>query len=218
MSLQYSPLPTFAQDVTYEGRNAERRTTQQNSLNLGVGKQYTYPVDEVGEGVLLNFTVAANDENIAVDCFIYDEEGRENPITDRTMLQVAMLGRGMTVGEAHAIDDTDTSLDKGGTPSTDYPYLQRYKNTPTGTETEYTIYRGTINDKWIVLTYQPIVKERYSRLYFNVRNTSTEGDRMIHHMSIQRIKFVDLLARPVDEDLTHELEADVVVRPTYAGV
>jgi hypothetical protein len=62
------------------------------------------------------------------------------------------------------------------------------------------------------------IKEGDSRLYLNMRNASTEGDRMIHHMSIQRIRFVDLTAPPTDEDLTHELEADVVVRPTYTGV
>jgi hypothetical protein len=72
------------------------------------------------------------------------------------MLQTAMLGRGVTVGEAHDKDSDLTSLDKGGTPSTEYQHLSRYKDTTTGTETEYLNYRGTIDDKWIVLTYQPV--------------------------------------------------------------
>ena len=205
----------FAQDITLGNRKAERRNFVTNGINIGAGKSYPYPIDEGGEGILLSFTVAVNDENMVVDCFLYDEEGRENPVNDRSMLQVAILGRGMTVGQAHAVDDSGTSLDMPGTYNPSYPWLSRYKFTPTGTQIEYTSYRGTIDDRWIVLTYTPVVRDTYTRLFFNVRNENTDGDRMIHHMSIQRIKYVDLNASPVDEDLTtHELTADLMTSNT----
>jgi hypothetical protein len=211
----YKRPPDFAQNTVFQGRKAERRNFVTAGINIGAGRSYPYPIDEGGEGVLLSFTVAVNDENMVVDCYIYDEEGRENPLNDRSMLGVAMLGRGMTVGQAHAVDDSGTSLDMPGVMNTSYPWLSRYKFTPTGTEIDYTTYRGSIDDRWIVLTYTPVVKEQYSRLFFNVRNENTTGDRMIHHMSIQRIKFVDLTSSPVDEDLTtHELTADVLTGST----
>ena len=181
----------FVEDVRYQGRKAKRVNIETNKINIAAHSSYDYPIDSAESGVLIAFTVAVNDPSIAVECIMYGDDNSEDIINNRTMREVAMLGRGLTLGEAEALDPDSTSLDKGGRPHAARPYLARYKNTFTGTETNYDLLKGTENDKWIVLEYAPTLPQQYSRIYFNIRNDRETGDRLIHHLFVSRIRFID---------------------------
>lgn len=175
----------------FQGRLARRVDIQTNRINVNAHSRWDYEIDIAEQGVLIGFSIAVNDPLLAVDCSVFSSDGSETIVTTQTMREQVILGRGMTLGEAEATRPDGTSLDKRGTPHSIKPYVSRYKHTFTGEETDYEKIKGTEDDRWIVLEYAPVIRENYHRIFLSVRNTNETGNRMIHYLSLSRIRFVD---------------------------
>lgn len=176
------------------GDVVKRINYETNSVGIKAGSYFDYKLDtreEIGE--VIYFNVSVNDPGIAVICTMYDSRHGETPLTNMTMRRTAVLGRGMTLGEAESVIPDGkggfVSADKGGIPHPVVPYLSRYKHTFTLSTMKYENVVGTDDDRWIVLEYAPVRTTRYNRMIFNIKNTST-NDRMIHVVSLQRIRYL----------------------------
>ena len=176
------------------GEIVKRINYETNSVGIRAGSFFDYKLDTgLENGEIIYFNVSVNDPEIAVQCTIYDSKYGETPLTNMTMKRTAVLGRGMTLGEAESLIPDGiggyVSADKRGTPHPVVPYLSRYKHTFTRSSMTYANVRGTDDDRWIVLEYAPVKTTRYNRMIFNIENKSNT-DRLIHVLSLQRRKFL----------------------------
>lgn len=189
-------LKVFESDpyVLSTGDIVKRINYETNSVGIRAGSYFDYKLDTgIENGEIIYFNVSVNDPGIAVICTIYDSRYGETPLIDATMKKTAVLGRGMTLGEAEALIPDGvggyTSADRRGTPHSVVPYLSRYKHTFTLSTMKYQNVVGTDDDRWIVLEYAPVRTTRYNRMIFNIKNTS-DNNRLIHLVSLQRIRYL----------------------------
>ncbi len=146
-------------------------------------------------GYLVSFILAVNDPLMALKVFVKGLGENGYNLADYSMRKMAMLGLGMTLGEAEEPIYTvegQTSRDLSGQPSLEYPYLMRWKDLPTGTETDYEVYKGTESDAWIVAGYTPKIYPKFNSMYFDVYNSNPEGTRLIHYLQIKRFIIMDV--------------------------
>lgn len=195
---------TGANAITYMGMPAVEIVTTIKSLNLAPGfdlASSNLNLDFQENGVLNGFTVAVNDPGIEVDCFIYGSDGNSTALQDFDMQFTAALSRGLTHEQAISVGPLGQSLDPVGTPDPDWPWLRRYRFTfslaAIKANLTYPQVAGTFDDAWIVLSYTPLIKKGYTRLYMNLNHISgtgpffnnTEQNAIIHFMQVSRIKF-----------------------------
>lgn len=141
-------------------------------------------------GYLISFHFATNDPQMSLKVYAKGHGETGFSIADYSMQKMAMLGLGMTQGEAEEIVYTtegQTSRDISGKPSDENPYLVRYKHLPTGTETDYNVYKGTSDDAWIVASYAPKIPPKFTTLFFDVFNGNSTGARLVHYLEIKRL-------------------------------
>lgn len=194
----------FESDLIYQGRRAKRVNFTTNKITLSPNTSFYNPINFEEYGELISFTVAVNDPGMKVVCFIYDQDGSPEEINNRTMREVAILGRGMTLAEAEELLPTNIARDINGMRHPVRPWLSRYKHTFSDPMSLYDEVKGTEDDKWIVLEYTPEIRETYSRIYFTVQNPLNEP-RIIHHMTISRIVFIDVFKTNVISKQQEEL-------------
>jgi hypothetical protein len=194
----------FESNLIYQGRKAKRVNFTTNKITLAPRTYFYNPINFEEEGELISFTVAVNDPGMKVICFLYDQDGTAEEIVNRSMREVSFLGRGFTLAEAEEVLPIEVSIDKSGKRHPVRPWLSRYKNTFSQPNQLYNDVKGTENDKWIVLEYTPEIRETYSRIYFTVQNPLNES-RMIHHMTISRIVFIDVFKTNVVSKQAEEL-------------
>lgn len=179
----------FDQIIVYKGRLAKRVNNTAEKIKLAATSEYPQPIESKVGGELVGFTVATNNPEMKVTCFIYDGEGDVDTIVDSTIKEVTYLGYGMTHGEAIETDGMGLSVDKTGSPHPIKPYVLRYKSTRSSLALTYAEAEGLPEDEWYVLDYAPVIKEAYSRLFFNITNKFTE-QRMIHFLTFRRIDYI----------------------------
>lgn len=180
--------------TTYAGLPAFRIDVAIGPITLGAGDDMANPIDVAKTGVLLGWTVAVNDPNMVITSIIYGDNDTSTTLWDDTIEAISYLGRGLTQGQAEAVSSgvVQYSLDLQGTKDDMWPWLQRYRSTPSKNamvnNIQYAQYAGTKDDKWLVAAYTPTVKEGYSRMTLNVTNNSA-NPRMILKLQISRIEF-----------------------------
>lgn len=178
----------------YKGRKAEDISWSIGSLfKLDPGNEYPYGIDEAEEGELEYFGVLVNSEDIYVVCYTYDEDNRPTTIVEDNMRSLAKKGRGMTLGEATALDHNGVSLDKGCRPHPIMSYLARSKHTFSygHLSDNYEDVEGTDNDRFYVIEYAPIRRAQpYKHLFFTIENRGND-QRAIHEAFVKRVAFTD---------------------------
>jgi hypothetical protein len=180
--------------TTYAGLPALRIDVAIGPLTLGAGDDMANPIDVSKTGVLLGYTVAVNDPNMRITSIIYGDNNSSTTLWDDTVEAISYLGRGLTQGQAEAVSSGTIaySLDIQGQKDEMWPWLQRYRSTPSKSamqnNLQYSDYAGTKDDIWLVCAYTPAVKEGYSRVYLNITNNSA-NPRMILRLQISRIEF-----------------------------
>jgi hypothetical protein len=180
-----NPAITYfkGQPVRYVSFSTEAISINANSIYTGV-QVIRF------KGILRDFSCTVNDENIEVFVQIKDHENGRIVINDKTMKKISLIGRGISHGETQP-DVTGTSRDVVGVRHPIKPYLMRYKNQPTGTETDQSIYAGTDDDLYITLDYAPDEPYEFTELVFNVINTNSQGiSRLIHFLEIGVLQII----------------------------
>lgn len=151
--------------------------------------------DYYEEGRLISFSITCNDPDMIPIVFIENTAGSRNIINDLSYREAVTLGRGMTLGEALSTtvirNIGQTSRDISGQRHLIFPYVARFKNTFTGVETDYSKIKGTADDKYFVMNYEPVEYIPYRRLYIDVFNGSADGNRMIHRIEVKRLIYED---------------------------
>ena len=151
--------------------------------------------DYYEEGRLVSFSITCNDPDMIPIVFVENTAGSRNIINDLSYREAVILGRGMTLGEALSTTKLQnigsTSRDISGQRHLIFPYVARFKNTFTGTETDYATIKGTADDKYFVMNYEPVEYIPYRRLYIDVFNGSSDGTRMIHRIEVKRLIYED---------------------------
>lgn len=189
----------------YEGENVITETFVMQSLSINPLQGMDTPQYFSEAGYLISFLVACNDPLFALKVYIKGVDNTGYAVADYSMQKMAVLGLGMTQGEAEEViftEEGQSSRDISGTPSTERPYLQRYKHLPTGTETDYEKYKGTFDDVWIVAAYNPKLYPKFTSLYFDVYNGNPQGSRMIHYLEIKRLIISPDISSSSPPDLT----------------
>lgn len=204
------PLVTRAYSLpfVYEGNNVITDTFISQSLSINPLQGMDTPQYFPEPGYLISFMVACNDPLFALKVFIRGIDNTGYSVADFSMQKMAALGLGMTQGEAEEIiytDEGQSSRDVSGQPSTERPYLQRYKHLPTGTETDYDKYKGTLDDKWIVAAYNPKLYPKFNSLYFDIYNGNQSGARLVHYMEIKRLIIIQDNASKDKPQLSHNI-------------
>ncbi len=192
----------------HNGQVAQAAVEILNKVNIDANSGIASPFNYTENGEIESFEVAVNDPAIRIECVIENSLAQSEIINNYTMRELVIKGRGMTLGEAESTFDEEegpTSRDISGAKSDVFPYVARYKNTATGQETNYDVYKGTEFDKWIIIRYEPRYRKPYSRLFFNIFNTSSEGSRIIHSLELRRIIYTDTVADNATHDYTKTL-------------
>lgn len=184
---------SYGDPFYHEGRLV--RYTRYFAINMEVAQNQSMTgyQDYYEDGRLVAFSISCNDHDMIPIVFIENSAGSKDIINDLSYKEAVVLGRGMTFGEATSQVRTPqgfTSRDISGQRSTVFPYVSRYKDTFSGTNTEYEQIKGTIDDKYYVMEYQPDLWVPYKRLYIDVYNGSTSGTRLIHRMEIKRLVYI----------------------------
>ena len=159
---------------------------------IAASRHWDSPISYEETGYILGFLVAVNDPEMRVIFKIEGEDRTEIMIHDHTMTETALLGLGMTYGEFISKNPVGggTSRDIRGTKHSTRPFLSRAKTTFTGEETIYDRIKGSIDDKWIVLEFDPELPRKYYAFSLDVENTNGEGDRLVHEIYVDRMVVV----------------------------
>jgi hypothetical protein len=221
IKVNQNPAITYfkGQPVRYVSFSTEAISINANSIYTGV-QVIRF------KGILRDFTCTVNDENIAVFVQIKDHENGRIVINDKTMKKISLIGRGISHGETRE-DVTGTSRDVVGVGHPIKPYLMRYKNQPTGTETDPLVYAGTDDDLYITLDYAPDEPYEFTELVFNVINTNSQGiARLIHFLEIGVLQIISdenykregeyVLPKDVSDKVNEEVLGDQKVNAAKA--
>ena len=203
----------------YKGRKAKRINVTTERITLAPNTEWSSTIDFNESGELLAFTVDVNDPGMVVMCFVYDEDGSPEPINDRSMHGTVAIGRGMSVLEAYETRPDLSSVDRSGIRHPYRPYISRFKSTFTTVSMDYELIKGSDDDRHIVMEYAPDFRELYNRIYFTVQNPTTNA-RMIHYLTISRVKFIDVyqkksIPKPTEEllNLSRRVARNGTIRP-----
>lgn len=179
--------------MIYEGHTVIVESIVIQNLSVAALQGMETPQYFSEPGYLLSFLVAANDPLIALKIFAKGQGETGYSVADYSFRKMAMLGLGMTLGEAEELvytEEGQTSRDLSGIPSTEHPYIKRYKHLPSGTETDYEVYKGTEDDCWMVAAYNPKLPAQFNTLFFDIYNGNATGPRLIHYLEIKRLIIV----------------------------
>jgi hypothetical protein len=185
---------TGVSKTTYGGVPAFRIDVAIGPITLGPGNDLANPIDVTENGVLLHYSVAVNDPGMKITSILYGDNNSQTTLWDDSIEAITYLGRGMTQGQAQAVNPgvIQYSLDPHGTKDDAWPWIQRYRCTYSRdamtANLQYDDVAGTKDDIWLVAVYTPELKEGYSRVYLNVKNTSAQP-RMILKLQMSRYKF-----------------------------
>lgn len=186
---------SFTSDpFVYEGRLVKYSSTIIENVDIPQNAEMPGFIDLYEEGRLMAFSVTCNDSNMVPVCKVQNDQGSENNINDLSFLECVNHGRGMTYSEATStikVNGLVQSRDVSGQTMTAFPYVARFKDTVTGNFTNYDDYKGTVNDKFYVMKYEPTIYPPYRRLYFNVINNSELGTRNVNRLEIKRLIYVE---------------------------
>lgn len=191
-----TPLVSAAQNITsmHDGHTVITDVVEISNLSIDALAGMDAPQYFAEPGYLVSFRLAVNDPLMSLKVQAKGYGENSYTIADYSMRKMAILGLGMTLGEAEEpvfTDEGETSRDVSGQPSTEYPWLVRYKHLPTGKETDYEKYKSTDDDIWIVAAYTPKVYPKFNSLFFDIFNGNSSGPRMIHHLQIKRYIIMD---------------------------
>lgn len=179
--------------MNYEGKNVIVESITMQNLSVESLQGMEAPQYFTEPGYLISFLVATNDPLMALKIYAKGQGETGYSVADYSFRKMAMLGLGMTLGEAEELiytEEGQTSRDISGTPSLEHPYLKRYKHLPSGEETDYEKYKGTENDTWIVAAYTPKLYPQFNTLFFDIYNGNETGPRLIHYLEIKRLIIV----------------------------
>lgn len=218
----------------YQGEFVRLYSTTSKQQNVSASKHWDYPIVFEETGYLTGFIIAVNDPEMRVIFKIQGEDHTEITLHDHTMTETSLLGLGMTYGEfiSKIPAGGGTSRDIRGDKHSTRPFLARAKTTFTGDETDYEKIKGTKDDIWIALHFDPELPRKYYALSIEIENTNGEGDRMIHEITVDRmvvtsqyetqIEKKQYIPRLVDASLVEEEKmkayAGNLVDPTDADV
>ena len=178
----------------FEGRLVKYSSTIIENVDVPQNAEMPGFIDLYEEGRLMAFSVTCNDSSMIPVCKVQNDQGSENNINDLSFLECVNHGRGMTYSEATStikVNGLVQSRDVSGQTMTAFPYVARFKDTVTGNFTNYEDYKGTVNDKFYVMKYEPTIYPPYRRLYFNVINNSELGARSVNRLEIKRLIYVE---------------------------
>lgn len=189
------PNSSYISDpFVFEGRLVKYSSTIIENVDIPQNAEMPGYIDLYEEGRLMAFSVTCNDSNMIPVCKVQNDQGSENNINDLSFLDCVNHGRGMTYSEATStikVNGLVQSRDVSGQTMTAFPYVARFKDTVTGNFTNYDDYKGTVNDKFYVMKYEPTIYPPYRRLYFNVINNSVLGTRNVNRLEIKRLIYVE---------------------------
>lgn len=181
--------------VDPQGRTVKNATFLGTLIEIPQNQGMNGYQDYYEEGRLVSFSITCNDPDMIPIVFIENTSGSRNVINDLSYREAVTLGRGMTLGEAlsttYLKDTGKTSRDISGQRHLVFPYVARFKNTFTGVETDYSKIKGTVDDKYYVMNYEPMEYIPYRRLYIDVFNGSQDGNRMVHRIEVKRLIYED---------------------------
>lgn len=186
---EQKPKITESSRYTYfRGKLCRYSQIKTSKFTINAQDFWDYPLSYDKRGLLHHFQISVNDEDMKVIVKLFDFQNNEFELNYKTMKELSMIGRGLTSGEANANAPSESSLDKSGQVHPTMPYLARYKNGLTGTETVYENYVGTFDDRWITLAYYPIEPLEFNRLEIDIQNTRTDGaPRYVHEVELALI-------------------------------
>lgn len=181
--------------VDPQGRTVKNATFLGTLIEIPQNQGMNGYQDYYEEGRLVSFSITCNDPDMIPIVFVENTSGSRNIINDLSYREAVTLGRGMTLGEAlsttYLKDTGKTSRDISGQRHLVFPYVARFKNTFTGTETDYSKIKGSVDDKYYVMNYEPMEYIPYRRLYIDVFNGSKDGNRMVHRIEVKRLIYED---------------------------
>lgn len=173
----------------YEGNKVITESILIQNLQVDSLKGMTAPQYFSEPGYLCSFLLAVNDPLMSIEVFVRGQDESGYSLANYSIRKMAMLGMGMTLGEAEELiytDEGQTSRDISGHTSAEHPYIARYKHLPTGTETDYEKYKGTEDDAWCVISFEPKDYVQFNTLFFDIYNANSTGARLIHYLEIRR--------------------------------
>jgi hypothetical protein len=194
------PLTTGGGAIQKVGEEFVRLySTTSKGVPISANRRWDNPISYEETGYILGWLIAVNDPQMKVTFKIEGEDRTEIILHDHTMEETASLGLGMTYGEFYSMNPVGggTSRDIRGSKHSTRPFLSRAKTTFTGTETNYDLIKGTVDDKWIVLQFDPELPRKYYALTLDVENTLGEGDRLIHEIFVDRMVVISQYATQV---------------------
>ena len=130
--------------MNYEGKNVIVESIIMQNLSVESLQGMEAPQYFTEPGYLISFLVAANDPLMALKIYAKGQGETGYSVADYSFRKMAMLGLGMTLGEAEELiytEEGQTARDISGIPSLEHPYIKRYKHLPSGTETDYEKYK-----------------------------------------------------------------------------
>ena len=178
----------------YQGKPCRYSHIRTSKFTINAQSSWDYPLVYDKRGLIHHLQVSVNDEDMKVIIKISDFQNNDYELNYKTMKELSEIGRGLTSGEGNANAPNETPLDKSGQIHNTMPYLARYKNGITGTETEYENYVGTFDDRHITLAYNPTEPLEFNRLEIDVENTRIDGQaRYVHEVELLLIFPLDTL-------------------------
>jgi hypothetical protein len=177
--------------------------------DIEIDAQSAYQVIDQGErGELIYIEVAANSTLIIPEIKLFDE--KQQPITiinNRTFLDLLRLGRGITPGGVQATA-TGQTQDERATFIPNMFHLSRYKDDLLADWTGF-------EDRYIAARFVASIPFPYSTITFYIKNTTTDGPKRVHSVSVARTVYEEAGAKEIEQisaaDLTSvEIEGDEV--------
>ena len=164
-------------------------------------------INEAEDGELLAIECVCNSPAVTVEVVSYGLGNSPNIINNYSMIEMLRRGRGMTPAEVELLPN-GRSKDPSGTPLRYYPYLARYKDDELVDHIED-------SRRYFVFRYEPSTVRPYTSIIINLKNTSTDGNKIVDSINVHRriygSPYADGLAGiPFDESTLHIAENEVV--------
>lgn len=161
--------------------------------DIDLDPQEAYKVIDQGErGELIYIEVATNSALMIPEIKLFDE--KQQPITlinNRTFLDLLRLGRGITPGGVQASAPGQTQ-DERATFIPNMFHLSRYKDDTLADWTGF-------SDRYIAARFVASIPFPYSTITFYIKNTTTDGPKRIHSVSVARTVYEDADTKEIEK-------------------
>lgn len=172
----------------------------EETTNIELGAQsFEDVLNESEDGEILAIECITNSSAVTVEVVTYGLGNSPTIINSYSIIEMLRRGRGMTPAEVETLPN-GRGKDPSGRPRRYYPYIARYK------DDNLADHLGD-SRRWFAFIYEPAVSFPYSSIIVNLKNTSTQSNKMIDSINIHRRVY----GSPVTNEVRNALEFDSTI-------